>query len=60
MRVQKVIALLFAASIVTSSAVASTADYDSSSDPAKVQIVTSDISRFWHAFDDAQKISRSR
>jgi hypothetical protein len=55
MRVQKVIALLFAASIVTSSAVASTADYDSSSDPAKVQIVTSDISRFWHAFDDAQK-----
>jgi hypothetical protein len=25
------------------------------SDPNKVQIVTSDIARFWHAFDDAEK-----
>jgi hypothetical protein len=55
MNVRKLLALLFAALICASSSAASAKDNDSSSDPAKVRIVTSDISRFWHAFDDAQR-----
>ncbi len=54
MSAQKLVALFFAATIALPSAPA-LADSASSADPAKVQIVTEDIGRFWHAFDDAAK-----